>query len=302
MALNTTIKRLLLRVTRSLRFMLSDKLFIRILYRLYMGKSLDLKNPRTMNEKLQWIKLYDRKPIYHTMVDKLLAKEYYAQLIGKEHIIPTLGVWERFDDIDFDKLPDSFVLKTNHSGGNTGVVICRDKRALDKAKAKAALEKSLKTDIYKSFGEWPYKGIKKYIFAEELIGNADEELVDYKFYCFDGYVDAVLMCIDRQIGDPKFYFFDKRWELKRYNKRGKQAPEGFTLPRPKNMEQMFDLASKISQGIPHLRVDLYNVDGKIYFGEATFFTASGFDANRLPEADLYFGGLINLDAVRDSDK
>lgn len=259
-----------------------------------MGKRLNLKNPQTMNEKMQWLKLYDRKPEYTQMVDKLLAKELYGQMLGEEYIIPTLGVWENFDDIDFDLLPNRFVLKTNHSGGNTGVVICHNKSTFNKSDAKKKLEKSLKTDIYKSFGEWPYKGIKKSIFAEELIGKDGEELMDYKFYCFDGDVDSVLVCMDRQIGDPKFYFFDKEWKLKRYNKRGQMAPKDFTIPKPANIDKMFEIAAKISKGIPHLRVDLYNVDDNIYFGESTFFTASGFDANRLPEADLYFGSLIKL--------
>ena len=287
-------KRIILRVVKELRFVFTDKLYLKILYYLYMGKRLDLKNPKTMNEKMQWLKLYDRKPEYKQMVDKIQAKEYYSKMIGKEYIVPTLGIWNKFEDINFDTLPNKFVLKTNHSGGNTGVIICKDKSTFNKEKAKCQIEKSLKSDIYKAFGEWPYKDMNKCIFAEELIGNEGEELVDYKFYCFDGYVDAVLICMDRQIGDPKFYFFDKEWKLKRYNKRGKMAPEGFTLPKPENMDKMFELASQISKGIPHLRVDLYNVNGKIYYGESTFFTAGGFDANRLPEADLYFGSLIKL--------
>lgn len=287
-------KKIIIRIVRRFHFLFTDEAFLKILYYLYMGKRLNLSDPKTMNEKMQWLKLYDRKPEYTQMVDKLLAKELYGQVLGKEYIVPTLGVWEKFDDIDFEKLPDKFVLKTNHSGGNTGVVICHDKSTFNKNDAKKKLEKSLKTDVYKSYGEWPYKGIKKRIFAEELIGKEGEELLDYKFYCFDGYVDSVLVCMDRQIGDPKFYFFDKNWELKRYNKRGKMAPKDFTIPKPANIDKMFEIAAKISKGIPHLRVDLYNVDGKIYFGESTFFTASGFDANRLPEADLYFGGLITL--------
>ena len=286
--------RIAIKLVKELHFIFTDKLYLEILYYLYMGKRLDLKNPKTMNEKMQWLKLYDRKPEYKQMVDKILAKEYYSKMLGEEYIVPTLGIWDRFDEIDFDKLPDKFVLKTNHSGGNTGVIICKDKSTFNKENAKCQIEKSLKSDIYKALREWPYKDMKKRIFAEELIGNEGEELVDYKFYCFDGYVDAVLICMDRQIGDPKFYFFDKEWNLKRYNKRGKMAPEGFTLPKPENMDKMFELASQISKGIPHLRVDLYNVNGKIYFGESTFFTASGFDANRLPEADLYFGSLIKL--------
>ena len=298
MDIRTLTSKILIKATRSLRFMLNDEVFLRIMYRLHMGKRLNLDTPQTMNEKMQWLKLYDRQPAYQKMVDKLAAKEYYREMIGPEYIIPTIGEWNDVEDIDFDSLPNSFVLKTNHSGGNTGVIVCKDKSKLNVAEAKKRLKKSLKSDIYNWYGEWPYKGINKRIFAEELIGKEGEELVDYKFYCFDGYVDAVLICVDRQIGDPKFYFFDKNWELKRYNKRGKMAPEGFTLPKPENIDKMFELASVISNGIPHLRVDLYNVDGKIYFGESTFFTCSGFDANRLPEADLYFGSLIKLPAEK----
>lgn len=294
MNLQSLTTRILIKITRTFRFFLTDKCFLKILYRLYMGRRLNLEKPTTMNEKLQWLKLYNRKPVYRTMVDKVLCKEYIGNLIGDEYIIPTLGMWENVDDIDFDSLPNRFVLKTNHSGGNTGVIICKDKNSLDIELTKKRLKQSLKTDIYQSYGEWPYKGMKKCVFAEALIGNEGEELVDYKFYCFDGYVDAVLVCMDRQIGSPKFYFFDKEWKLKRYNKLGKMAPEGFTIPRPNNMDKMFEIAAQISKDIPHLRVDLYNVDGKIYFGESTFFTASGFDANRLPEADLYFGSLIKL--------
>lgn len=299
MKLKRLLPRILIRLTRVFRCILNDKIFIKILYYLYMGRRLNLDDPKTMNEKLQWLKLYDRKPIYHIMVDKILAKGYYGNLIGREHIVQTIAVWDSVEDIDFNSLPNKFVLKTNHSGGNMGVVVCHEKAKLDIDNTKKRLRKSLKLDIYKLFAEWPYKGIKKQIFAEELIGQDGEELVDYKFYCFNGYVDAVLVCMDRQIGDPKFYFFDKKWNLKRYNKRGRMAPEGFTIPKPENMDKMFELAETISKGIPHLRVDLYNVNGKIYFGEATFFTASGFDTNRLPDADLYFGSLIKLPVVND---
>ena len=295
------IRKILIRILRLFRSMISDESFVKILYYLHMGKKLDLKNPQTMNEKLQWLKLYDRKPLYHEMVDKILAKEYIRKLIGPQYLIPTIGQWNSFDEIDFERLPNRFVLKTNHSGGNMGVVICKDKTSFDKNAARKRLEKSLKHDIYKSYVEWPYKDIKKCIFAEELLEDNEGDLVDYKFYCFDGYVDAVLTCIDRQSGETKFYFFDKKWELKRYNKRGKEAPIDFTIPKPKNVDEMFDLAAKISKGIPHLRVDLYNIDGKIYFGEMTFFTASGFDENRLPETDMYFGSLIQLPKIAETN-
>ena len=281
-------------VSRCLYIFGDTPLHLKLLYYLYMGKRLNLKNPKTLNEKMQWLKLYDRKPEYTCMVDKIKAKDYVTKKIGEEYVVPLLGVWDRPEDIDFDILPDKFVLKTNHSGGNTGVVICKDKSKLNIQDTVVKMKRSLKSDVFKLLGEWVYKDVEKKVFAEQLLESSTGEIDDYKFYCFDGYVDAVLVCVDRQIGDAKFYFFDEKWKLKRYNKRGKEAPADFTLPKPKNLEKMFEIAKLLSKGIPHLRVDLYNVDGKIYFGETTFFTASGFDANRLPEADLYFGNLVKL--------
>ncbi len=281
----------LINVLARLSFCFPDRLYLMLRFFLEMGKPLNLRNPKTMNEKLQWLKLYNRRPEYTQMVDKVLAKDYAERMIGKEYIVPTLGVWNHFDDIDFDSLPQQFVLKTNHSGGNTGVVICKDKDKFDKDAAKTKLERSLKKDIYKTFGEWPYKNVQRKILAEHYLGD---NVPDYKFYCFDGVAEVVLFCIERGSGHPKFYFFDKDWKLRRYNKRGKEAPENFTLPKPNGIDVMFELANKLSKGIPFVRVDMYNIEGKIYFGELTFFPASGFDANRLPEADLYFGDKIKL--------
>lgn len=294
--MNKFIRKQLLRIVLrcSSLFNNNEELHLKILYYLHMGKKLDLKNPKTLNEKMQWLKLYDRRPEYKYMVDKITAKDYATKMLGSQYVVPLLGVWDKPEDIDFDSLPDKFVLKTNHSGGNTGVIVCKDKSKLNKQDAINKLNKSLKSDISVSLREWVYEGMKKQVFAEELLESSTGEIDDYKFYCFDGYADAVLVCIDRQIGEPKFYFFDENWQLKRHNKRGKEAPADFTLPRPENLDEMFRIARLLSKGIPHLRVDLYNVDGKIYFGETTFFTASGFDANRLPEADLYFGNLVKL--------
>ena len=285
------INRILKAILRRSGRLISDKFQIENYYRLEMGKKLDLKNPKTMNEKLQWLKLYNRKEEYRSLVDKVKVKDIVAQKIGKKYVVPILGVWDSFDEIDFDKLPNQFVLKTNHSGGNTGVIIVPNKSKLNKEVAKTKLEASLKSDVYRSYREWPYKGMTKKIFAEEYLGA---DLVDYKFYCFDGDADCVLLCIDRQIGAAKFYFFDKDWNLCRYNKRGKEAPEGFTLPKPEGIDEMFRLASEMSKGFPFVRMDFFDVNGKIYFGEYTFFPASGYDYNRLPESDLYFGNKIKL--------
>lgn len=284
-------KRILLGLLIRLNFLFSDKLYLKIRYYLEMGKRLDLKNPKTMNEKLQWLKLYNRIPEYTTMVDKILVKEYVAKIIGEEYIVPLLGVWRLPEEIDFESLPNQFVLKTNHSGGNTGVIIVKDKNKIDRSAVVEKLRASLKSDIYATYREWPYKNVEKKVFAEAYLGD---DLADYKFYCYNGYADAVMICVDRQIGDPKFYFFDKEWNLKRYNKRGKEAPADFTLPKPEGIDKMFKLASVLSKDLPYARVDFYNVNGKIYFGEITFFPASGFDKNRLVESDIYFGNLIEL--------
>lgn len=284
----------ILRIVRKLYFLFSDRLFLIVSYYLAMGKPLHLDNPKTMNEKLQWLKLYNRRPEYTQMVDKILVKDYVANMIGKKYIVPTLGVWNHFDEIDFDKLPNQFVLKTNHSGGSEGVVICKDKATFNRAQARSLLERSLKYDISRPYGEWPYRDVKRKILAEEYLG---ENLTDYKFYCFDGEADVVLNCIERQTGHPKYYFFDKDWILRRLNKRGKEAPQGFSLPKPEGLDEMFEIAAKLSKGIPFARIDLYNIRGIIYFGEITFFPDSGFDVNRLPEADLYFGEKIKLPII-----
>ena len=272
-------------------YWLPDQIYIKLLFHLKMGYKLDLKCPRTMNEKLQWLKLYDRKPDYTQLVDKVTAKEIVADKLGEEYIVPTLGVWGRFADIDFNKLPEQFVLKTNHSGGSTGVVICKDKSSFCIENAKKKLEKSLNSDISWSLREWPYRNIERKILAEEYLGD---DLTDYKFYCFNGSSDVVLNCIERNTGKPKFYFFDRDWNLCRLNKAGKEAPENFTLPRPEGIDEMFNIASRLSEGIPFARIDLYNISGKIYFSEITLYPDSGFDKNRLPEADVYFGDKIVL--------
>ena len=269
---------------------LPDKLYLEYKYKRYFGKKLNLNNPQTFNEKLQWLKLYDRKPIYTTMVDKYESKKYVADIIGEEYIIPTLGVWDKFDDIDFDKLPNEFVLKTTHDSG--GVVICRDKSTFDINSAREKLNKSLNYNFYYMGREWPYKNVKPRIIAEELLTdslNPSAAPTDYKFFCFSGKADCVMLCLDRETGDTKFYFFDKQWNLKRYNNRGKNAPEGFTIPKHKSMDEMFAIAEKLSDGIPFVRVDLYCINDHIYFGEMTFYPDSGFDKNLLPETDEYFG-------------
>lgn len=285
-------------VVENLHWLFREPDYLKILYRLKMNKKLNLEHPRDYQEKLQWLKLYNHDPKYTRMVDKITAKEYAREVIGEQYIIPTLGVWEHFDRIDFDKLPNQFVLKTNHSGGNTGVVVCADKSKLNKAQAKKRLENSLKSNVYTKLREWPYKNVKPMILAETFMSDDSEfnkgGLSDYKFTCFNGTADNVMVCTDRASGETKFYFFDQSWNLMPLNVRGKNSDPSFKLPKPACMDEMFEIAGKLSEGIPFLRVDLYCINERPYFGETTFFPASGFDPNILPETEKYFGDKIIL--------
>ena len=286
-----TIRRIKIGLLNRFGTVLSDKTFLKLMFKAYMGKKLDLKNPGTFNEKLQWLKLYNRKPEYTRLVDKIEVKKWVADKIGEEYIIPTYKVWDNASEVDIAELPEKFVLKCNHSGGNSGVFLVSDKTKFNIEDAKAKLAKVLKQDIYKHLREWPYKDVKHKIFAEKLLGVGVE---DYKFFCYNGFVESVMVAYERNTGHPKFYFFDRDWKLKRYNIRGKEAPEDFTMPRPENIDKMFEIASILSKGLPFVRVDLYNINGKIYFGEMTFYPASGLDPNLIPETDEYFGSLIKL--------
>lgn len=263
-----------------------------------VGYPLNLDNPRTFNEKLQWLKLYDRNPLYTKMVDKYEAKKYVAEIIGEEYIIPTLGVWNHFDEIDFNRLPEQFVLKCTHDSGS--VVICHDKDKLDKINAKKKLERSLRYNFFYSGGfEWPYKNVKPKIIAEPyLIDEKSNDLMDYKFFSFNGKTDCVMLCFGRRSGKTKFVFFDKDWKVKKYNSPTEKSVAYAKQLKPKDYEKMFALSEVLSKDIPFVRVDFYYVNGRIYFGEITFFPDSGFDGNILPKSDKRFGDMIQLEGVR----
>lgn len=269
-----------------------DKIQIKKGWYSRMSYRLNLRSPKSYNEKLQWLKLYDRNPLYTTMVDKYAVKEYVANIIGEEYIIPTLGVWDKFDDINFDTLPDQFVLKCTHDSG--GLVICKDKKHLDIAEAKRKIESSLQTDYYLSGREWPYKNVPRKIIAEEYKEDTRTgELRDYKFFCFDGNVKWLFIATDRQNREePYFDFFDAEFNHLPMQHGHPNAP---VLPeKPKNFELMKELAAKLSHDIHHVRVDFYEVDGKVYFGELTFFHHGGWTPFTPDKWDYIFGAEIKL--------
>ena len=287
-------KRILIYILNKCARLFSDKRFLQIKFRLEMGQKLDLDNPKTFNEKLQWLKLYNRKSKYTTMVDKYAVKDYVANIIGKEHIIPTLGVWNSVDEIDWEALPNQFVLKTTHGGGGGGVVICKDKATFDKNKARKTLQKSLDSDIYWNYREWPYKDVPKRIIAEEFMTNNSKDLEDYKIHCFNGEPKFILVCRNRYGAGPMVDdFYSPEWKLmdvKRPGHHNSTVP----LEKPELLEQMLELSRTLSTTVPFLRVDFYIINNRIYFGELTFFPASGMSKFEPEEWDYTFGNHLKL--------
>lgn len=284
--------------TRQLLNWLPDDMYLKLAYKESFGKELNLGAPQTFNEKLQWLKLHDRKPEYTRMVDKYEAKKYVANIIGDEYIIPTLGVWDHFEDIDFNKLPDQFVLKCTHDSG--GLVICKDKKTLDINAAEKKINKSLKRNYFWSGREWPYKNVKPRILAERYMEDgATHDLPDYKFFAFDGTVKALFIASERNVvgSETKFDFYDadfKRLPFTNGHPNAENVP-----PKPDCFDEMKYLAGKLSEKIPHLRVDFYQVDKKVYFGELTFSHWSGLVPFDPEEWDYTFGEWITLPRVRE---
>ena len=270
-----------------------DEVYLQKKYKLLMGKDLDLNNPQTFNEKIQWLKLNDRKPIYTTMVDKYDVKKFIADTIGEEYVIPTLGIYDHFDDIDFDALPNQFVLKCTHDSG--GLVICTDKSKLNIREAKKKIEKSLKRDFYLNGREWPYKNVVPRIIAEQYMEDpSTKELRDYKFFSFNGKVKALFIATDRQAEgkETKFDFFDADFNHLPFTN---GHPNAEVLPqKPQQFDKMIELAEKLSVNIPLVRVDFYEVNGRIYFGELTFSHWSGMVPFDPEEWDYKLGEWITL--------
>lgn len=274
---------------------MDDEKYIKLMYRCLTGDKLDLNNPKSFNEKLQWLKLHNRNPEYTKMVDKYEVKKYVADIIGDEYIIPTIGIYEKFDDIDFDSLPNQFVIKCTHDSG--GLVICKDKSKLDLVEAKKKINKCLKKNYYYFTREWPYKDVKPRIIIEEYQEDGDRIVPeDYKIYCFDGKPKYIVVFHNRFLKDSMYSesVYDTDWNKLDISLDCHFAVSDIVEDKPECLDQMLDFARQLSEGIPQSRIDFYIINGKIKFGEITFYTASGTQ-KMIPESlDRELGDLIPL--------
>lgn len=273
-----------------------DGLYLKCAYWIYMHRKLDLDNPIGFNEKLQWLKIQDHNPLYTMLVDKYRVKQWVADRIGTEHVTKTYAMWERAEDIDISELPERFVLKTNHDSG--GVAICQNRETFDLEKAKKKLAKHLKNNYFWRTREWPYKNVNPCIFAEEYLDPTETngDLVDYKFYCFGGEPRIMFTCTGRAAGDTRFDFFDMDFNHLDIKQDFAENAD-VSIDKPYSFNLMAESARKLSTGIPHVRIDFYEVDGRMYFGECTFFDASGFGPFEPEEWDERLGAMIDLAAV-----
>lgn len=277
---------------------MSDEDYIKNLFKTILGKNLNLSNPITFSEKLQWLKIYNRNPEYSIMVDKYLVKKYVADRIGCEYIIPTLGVWKKPEDIDFNILPEKFVLKCNHNSGK-GMCICKDKSKLNLHKVKKALYEGITENYYLHYREWPYKDVARRIIAEKYMEDNNDnnitDLIDYKFFCFNG-VPRLCQVFKNRRTNETIDFFDMNWkhmDFKGLEKPHKPFFKG-KIERPKNLGLMIQICSKLSEDVPFVRVDLYEIDNKVYFGEMTFFPAAGFGEFDPPIYNEIIGSWIKI--------
>lgn len=274
-----------------------DETHLKLLHRAILGERLDLGNPRTFSEKLQWLKLYDRNPLYTTLVDKHAVKSWVAERIGDEHIVKTLATWHNSDDITLDDLPNRFVLKTNHDCG--GVVVCKDKRTFDLPAAKRLLKRHLDRNYYYISREWPYKNVRPLVFAEEYLEDAEGGgLTDYKLYRFNNGRIVTLVCEDRFSGNGfKKTYFDEEWRFMELHEGGYAANP--LHPAPRHFREMKEMANILADGMPFCRVDFFEANGRCYFGEMTFYAAGGFCLFDPAEWNEIFGSWIDLTTLKE---
>lgn len=269
---------------------ISDERYLKIQYKMRLKQKLDLKNPKTFNQKLQWLKINDRNPKYTKMVDKYEVRNYIKDKIGEEYLIPLIGVFDKFDDINFDKLPNQFVMKCTHDSG--GVIICRDKEKLNKEEAKNKINKCLKRNYYYVGREWPYKNVKPRIVIEKYMSNESQsELNDYKLMCFNGKVRCSFVCSNRNT-NLNVDFYDIDWKKMPFERHYKNSQK--IIEKPNKYEEMIKLAEKLSENITFVRVDFYEINNKIYFGKLTFYPGNGTEEFTPEKYDLILGDMIKL--------
>ena len=266
-----------------------DEWFLKIDYKCRTGLKLDLKNPTRFNEKLQWLKLHDRKPEYTTYVDKYAVRNHVKNIIGEEYLIPICGIWDSGEDIDFDALPEKCVLKCTHDSGSVAIV---DKNT-NREEVKKKLKKWLAADYYLRGREWPYKNVKRRVIGEMFMENSTTiGLNDYKFMCFNGEPQMLMVCSERTEMGPKVTFLDLDWNRLPFERHYPASDR--PIEKPKNFDLMIDICKKLAVGMPFVRVDLYEIKGKVYFGELTLYPGCGFEEFRPDEWDEKVGSMIKL--------
>ncbi len=285
-------------ILKKCAYLLPDKLYLSLRYYMTFHRFPNWEAPQTYNEKLQWLKLHDHHPRYHRMADKAAVKDYVREVLGADYGIPTLGLWDRVEDIDWEALPRRFVLKCTHDSGS--VVLCPDKGKLDREAAISLLSRGLATDYYREYREWPYQDARRQIIAEEYLqddqGNPPD---DYKVMCFGGQPKLVILHQGR-FGEHTMDFYDTDWNLLPITRVG-QNRSTEPAPRPRLLEEMLRLSAILSEGMPHLRVDWYEMNGRLYLGELTFYNASGFGPFADPEDDRRIGSWIPLELAHSMD-
>ncbi len=284
---------MLCNVLKSVCFHVPDKLYLSILYWWTFKENLNWHNPLTFNAKLNWLKVNYRDKRCITIVDKSEVKKYVTQIIGEQYVIKTIKEWENPADLSIDTLPENFVLKTNHDSGT--VIICQDKKTFNIELARSKLGDALATDFSRSFREWPYAFVRRKIIAEQFLETPeDEDLKDYKFFCFNGEPKFLKVDFNRSINHRANYY-SLTWQLLPFGESVYPPDPTHKIEKPYNFDLMIELASKLASGFPFVRVDLYNIDGKIYFGEMTLFPAAGFGHFIPGTADLEIGHLLNIE-------
>ena len=285
-----------MKLFRKLSRLIPDRIYLKIVYFKHFRRFINFNNPKTFNEKIQWLKLNYRNEEYTKLVDKYRVKQYITKLIGEEYVIPTLGVWNNVDDIDFKSLPEKFVLKCNNDSG--GIVICKNKKDFDEAKAKSFLKERLKNNGYWYGREWPYKNVKPCIIAEKYMEDSiSKDIKDYKFFCFNGSMEFFDIDIDRFI-EHRANYYDRNGNFLPFGKT--YCPPDYTkkIEMPKNLDKMIELAETISHNTVLSRIDFYEIDGQVYFGEITFYPGSGFSPFTDEKWDYKLGDMIDLPNIK----